>query len=597
MSKKARRKTAARKTAGSLMTHLFTGASARRVAGGIGSLRSLLPSPRDYRGIQNTWRADLLAGLTVGIVALPLALAFGVSSGVGAEAGIITAIVAGIIAAIFGGSNVQVSGPTGAMVVVFAPVVASHGTGAVIIVTLMAGVIVLAAGILRFGRAISYIPWPVIEGFTAGIGIIIFLQQVPAAVGAKPLNHAEGALVTAWIAVRETSWPGAFLPLSAVVAVAAIILLLGRFTPKLPGSFIAIVVVSLGYWIAGLVDDENTGATGSKTLLQSIEDLPHSLPLPVMPQINPAITVELLGPALAIAALAAIESLLSARVAASISNTGQVNADRELVGQGLASVASGLFGGMPATGAIARTAVNVRGGARTRLAAMIHSIVLLLIVLVAADVVSGIPLAALAGVLMVTSLRMVSLDTVKRLSRSGRSGAGIFFMTLFVTVAFDLIVAVGLGLLAAAFFALRTLSRMSGAHRDELPGQCQPGDDNIGLFHFEGSLFFGAADRLVDEILGEENLHVAILRLARLQLVDATGAHALAEMVRLLEKRGVTVLITGIRPEHRIMLAKLGVIDSLRHPSHLVRNLDEALEHARTHIRREKTGGQNEFSG
>ncbi|WP_449278186.1 SulP family inorganic anion transporter [Leucobacter sp. GX24907] len=540
-------------------------------------LRSLLPSLDDYRGARSSWRPDLLAGITVGIVALPLALAFGVSSGVGAEAGIVTAIVAGIVAAAFGGSNVQVSGPTGAMVVVLAPIVATHGTGAVVTVSLMAGVIVLAAGLLRLGRAVSYIPWPVIEGFTAGIGIIIFLQQVPSAlgvdVGGNGAPHSTNAVVAAWQTVAEASWPGALLPLAAVVAVGVIMLFIGRYASALPGSFIAIVVVSL---LASL----------ARLPLDTIGELPRTLPAPSLPSLDPALLVSLSGPAVAVAALAAIESLLSARVAATLADTGRVHADRELVGQGLASVAAGLFGGMPATGAIARTAVNVRSGARTRVAAIVHSLVLLLIVLVAAEIVSQIPLAALAGVLMMTAARMVSLSTMRRVARSGRSSAAVFAVTLGVTVAFDLVIAVGIGMATAAFFSLRALSRLSGAHRERLPGAPVPGDERIALFRVEGSLFFGAADRLIESISDAPNVAVVILRLSRLQILDATGANALAELVAALERRGIVVLIKGVRSEHRVLLERLGVIASLRHPDHLFAELDPALEHARSHIRR-----------
>ncbi|MFT4232935.1 MAG: SulP family inorganic anion transporter [Leucobacter sp.] len=562
------------------------------------ALRSLLPSAEDSRGLRRSWRSDLVAGLTVGIVALPLALAFGVSSGVGAEAGLVTAIVAGLVAAVFGGSNVQVSGPTGAMVVVLAPIVAVHGAGAVALVSIMAGIIVLAAGLLRLGRAVSYIPWPVIEGFTAGIGVIIFLQQVPAAVGSSASGHSTNAVVAAWQAISEASWPDAVLPLGSVAAVAAIMLVLPRLSPALPASFIAIVVVSLVAALCGLP-------------IATIGELPHALPAPTLPVLDPAVIASLAAPAFAVAALAAIESLLSARVAATLADTGHVNADRELFGQGLASIAAGLFGGMPATGAIARTAVNVRSGAKTRVAAAAHAIVLLLVVLVAADVVSAIPLAALSGVLMMTAARMVSPATMGRVLRSGRSSAMVFGITLFVTVAFDLIVAVGIGLVAAAFFALRTLSRMSGAHREALPGDPEPGDERIALFRIEGSLFFGAADRLVEEISREpaaaergqggcaegaldgvedRRTEVVILRLSGLQIVDATGANALAELVLALERRGVTVLIKGVRPEHRALLERLGVIGSLRHPNHLFAELDAALEHARSHVRRSAAG-------
>ena len=543
------------------------------ISGAAGRLRALLPRTEDYRALRTSWRIDLVAGVTVGIVALPLALAFGVSSGVGAEAGIITAIVAGLVAAVFGGSNVQVSGPTGAMVVVLAPIVMAHGVGAVAVVSIMAGVIVLAAGALRLGRTVSYVPWPVIEGFTAGIGIIIFAQQIPAALGIEAAGHQANAIAAAVEAAAGAAWPGALLPLAAVAAVAAIMLVLGRFARALPASFIAIIVVSLG-------------AFALRLPLTVIGEMPNSLPAPALPAFTPAMLAELAGPAFAVAALAAIESLLSARVAATLADTGRVNADRELFGQGLASIAAGFFGGMPATGAIARTAVSVRSGARTRLASITHALVLLAIVLVAAGVVSHIPLAALSGVLMMTAARMVSLRTLRRVLRGGRSTAAVYLVTLFVTVAFDLIVAVGIGLLVTAFFALRALSRLSDARRDPLPGEPEPGDERIATFTVQGPLFFGAADRLVEAIAEEPGVEVVVLRLSNVQLLDATGANALAELVGALERRGVTVLIKGVRAEHRRLLEQLGVIASLRHPNHLFADLGPAIEHARSHIRR-----------
>lgn len=540
----------------------------------LAGLRALLPSTEDYRGLRTSWRGDVIAGLTVGIVALPLALAFGVSSGVGAEAGLITAIVAGLVAAVFGGSNVQVSGPTGAMVVVLAPIVVIHGVGAVAVVSIMAGILVLAAGVLRLGRAVSYIPWPVIEGFTAGIGIIIFLQQVPAAVGVSGADTSSNAVVAAGQVIAAATWPAALLPLAAVAAVAVIMLLLGRFVPRLPASFAAILIVAVVAALAG-------------SPLPTIGELPQSLPAPTLPAFDVAMLSALAGPAVAVAALAAIESLLSARVAATIADTGHVNADRELFGQGLASVASGFFGGMPATGAIARTAVNVRSGARTRLSAIVHALALLLVVLVAAQIVGAIPLAALAGVLMMTAARMVSPATIGRVLRSSPSSIAIFVITLFVTVAFDLVIAVGIGLAAAAFFALRTLSNMSAAAREQLPGEPEPGDERIALFTVHGSLFFGAADRMVEQISDAPDVSVVILRLSDVQIIDATGANALADLVLALERRGATVLIKGVRPEHRSMLEKLGVIDSLRHPNHLFEHLEPAILHARDHVRRE----------
>lgn len=539
-------------------------------------LASLLPTWRDYRSLKRTWRGDLLAGVTVGIVALPLALAFGVSSGAGAEAGLVTAIVAGLVAAVFGGSNIQVSGPTGAMVVVLGPIVVTHGPGVVAMVSVMAGVVVLIGGLLKLGRVVSFIPWPVIEGFTLGIAVIIFLQQVPAAIGAKA-GASTNALVAAVESFATVNPATLWWALGSVVVVAAIMVVAPRIHRQLPGSLIAIALVTVVATLASLP-------------LARIGALPSSLPVPGLPAFDPAVVGSLVGPALTVAALAAIESLLSARVGASLADTGAYEPDRELVGQGLASLASGLFGGMPATGAIARTAVNVRSGGRTRVAAITHSLVLLAVVSLAATVVSGIPLAALSGVLMVTAVRMVSIPTVRAVVRSTRSDAIVFFITAIVTVSFDLIIAVGIGIAVAAFFALRALARSGGVHREELPGAAQPGDERIALFRLDGALFFGAADRMLDRVNEISNVTVVIIRMSQLQVLDATGARVITEMIHALERRGITVLVKGIQPEHLELATRVGVIASLRDERHLFTELEPAIEHARSHVARAGLG-------
>jgi SulP family sulfate permease len=535
-------------------------------------VRPLLPSRQDYRGTPRTWRGDLVAGITVGIVALPLALAFGVSSGAGAEAGLITAIVAGLVAAVFGGSNIQVSGPTGAMVVVLGPIVVSHGVGAVAVVSVLAGVIVVVLGLAKLGRIVSYLPWPVIEGFTLGIAFIIFLQQVPAAIGTTP-GPSSNALVAAVESLGHVRWPAVLWPLLAVIVVGAVMLLAPRVHKQLPGSIIGIVVVTVAVTLSGLP-------------LSKIGALPSSLPAPRMPSLDSVTLLALVGPALTVAALAAIESLLSARVAASISDTGPYDADRELVGQGLASIASGLFGGMPATGAIARTAVNARSGGRTRLAAITHAIVLLAIVLFATSTVAQIPLAALSGVLMVTATRMVSRSTVRSIIGSTRGDTVVFFVTAVITVSFDLIVAVGIGIAFAAFFALRHLAQSGGVHREEVPLPIRPGDEHIALFRLDGALFFGAADRVLERVTSVTDVFVVILRLSQLQILDATGAKVITEMIHELERRGITVLVKGIQPNHLAVATRVGVIASLRHQSHLFADLDAAVAHARSHVAR-----------
>ena len=540
-------------------------------------LRRFLPSRRDYDGLRSSWKTDLLAGITVGIVALPLALAFGVSSGVGAEAGLITAVVAGLVAAAMGGSHVQVSGPTGAMVVVLAPVVAVHGAGSIALVSLMAGLLVVILGISGLGRAVAFIPWPVVEGFTLGIAAIIFLQQVPMATGTAG-TPGHNTLLAAVESASQATLPTVLQTLGVVAVVAAVMLLLPKLNKALPASLIAVLL-----------------ATVAAELLQldipRIGELPHSLSAPSVPALDPAALGGLLMPAVSIAMLAAIESLLSARVAAGMVGpdgrpSGAYSPDRELMGQGLASVAAGLFGGMPATGAIARTAVNVRSGARSRLSAIVHALVLLAIIYSAAGLVGKIPLAVLAGILMVTAARMVSIRTVSAVLRSTRADAFVFVLTALITVAFDLIVAIEIGLVAAALFTLRKFASLSGVKREEIPGAREAGDEHIAILRLDGAMFFGAAERVLQEISQVKDIQVAIIRLSQVRMLDATGAHTLVEVISALELRGVTVLLKGVQPQHLELVTNVGVIRSLRHHKHLFTSLPEAVEHARSHVRR-----------
>ncbi|MDP9906479.1 MULTISPECIES: SulP family inorganic anion transporter [Arthrobacter] len=536
------------------------------------AVRALLPRRQDYALLPRTWKGDLVAGVTVGIVALPLALAFGVSSGAGAASGLITAVIAGVIAAVFGGSNIQVSGPTGAMVVVLGPVIAAHGLGALAAVSVLAGVIVVAAGLLKLGRVVTLLPWPVIEGFTVGIAVIIFLQQVPAAFGTKP-GPSSNAVISAAQAIGTVS-PASFLAPVAVVALVAVIMIASpRIHPRIPGSLIAIIIATV---TAQFLDLPVT----------RIGALPDSLPAPMIPSLDLGTITALAGSAATIAALAAIESLLSARVGASISDTGPYDADRELLGQGLASVASGFFGGMPATGAIARTAVNIRSGGRTRLAAITHALVLLAVVYLATGPVSRIPLAALAGVLMVTATRMVSLKTLRSVIGSTRADTVVFFVTALITVSFDLIEAVEIGIAVAAFFALRALVRSSGVHREEIPGPVHEGDEHIAVFRLDGALFFAAAERVLERVSAIRNVDVVIIRMSQLQILDATGARTITDIVQALERRGITVLIKGIQERHLRLVTQVGVLDSLRHHKHLFTELGPAVEHARSHVAR-----------
>lgn len=518
----------------------------------------------------------------MGIVALPLALAFGVSSGAGAESGLVTAIVAGIVAAVFGGSNIQVSGPTGAMVIVLAPIVAVHGAGVVAVVSLLAGAVVVVAGVLRLGRVVAFIPWPVIEGFTLGIAAIIFLQQVPAAIGSRGGASTNSAVAA--VQSFGTADPAAVgWALAVVATVAAVMVIAPRLHPRIPGSLVAIVIVTLF-------------SAAARFPIPTIGTLPSGLPLPSLPGFDPATLPSLAGPILTVAALAAIESLLSARVGASLADTGPYDPDRELVGQGLASIASSFFGGMPATGAIARTAVNVRSGGRTRVSAIVHAVVLLVVVYLGSRLVGHIPLAALAGVLMVTATRMVSPPTVRAVVGSTRADTAAFVVTAIVTVSFDLIIAVGIGIAVATIAAVHSLARSGGVHREALPAPASAGDDHIALFRLDGALFFGAAERMLDRVTEISGVDVVILRLSQLQVLDASGAHVITEMIRGLERRGVTVLVKGIQPQHLKLATRVGVIEALRDEKHLFQDLDATVAHARSHVARAaKAGGGKDY--
>ncbi|GAA1320888.1 SulP family inorganic anion transporter [Brachybacterium rhamnosum] len=543
---------------------------------------TLLPGPGDYRDLRRTWKGDLLAGVTVGIVALPLALGFGVSSGLTAEQGLVTAIVAGVLAAVLGGSNVQVSGPTGAMVVVLVPIVAERGPGAVAAVTLLAGVIVLLAGVLRLGRVVGIIPWPVIEGFTLGIAVTIFLQQLPLLTSAQ--RAGPGELSThAIIATGQTlaaADPRYLLwALGAVAVVVACMVLAPRLHPSVPGSLLGIAVVAV---LAALLPSP----------LALIGTIPSTLPSPSLPSFDLGTARDLLPAAATVAALAAIESLLSARVAAGLGDTGDYDPDRELVGQGVASLGASLVGGMPATGAIARTSVNIRSGARSRLAAIVHALVLLAVVLVAAGPVGRIPLAALAGVLMLTAVRMVHLATVRTLLRSTRSDGLTFVITALITISFDLIAAVLIGVVLAAVLALRSLSRTTEVTIEPISTErALPGDEEIIQVRLRGPLFFVSADRVYAKVMGMGHTTVVILRMSGLELVDASGARILSDLVTGLERRGITVLIKGVRPEHTALLRQVGVLSALRHRRHLFADLDPAIDHARSHVERARAAG------
>lgn len=542
------------------------------------SAGSLLPGRSDYAGLGRTWRGDLLAGLTVAVVALPLALAFGVASGMGAAAGLVTAIVAGAVAAVFGGSNFQVSGPTGAMTVILLPIVMSQGSSSAITIAVLAGVIVAIMGITGLGKLVTLIPWPVIEGFTLGIAIIIGLQQVPNALGV-PSGDSDKTVINTWEAFTHLSANS--VPVLIITAMTILIIVaLQRIRRSLPSTLIAVVAASLVTAVVGIA-------------VPTVGAIPNHLPTPTLPNLSPDAITALFSSALAVAVLAAIESLLSAKVADGMVDTPPSSPNRELFGQGLANIASGIFGGMPATGAIARTAVNIRAGASSRLSSLTHSAVLLLIVMFASTWVSAIPLAALAGVLLATCYRMVDPRAVRTILRTPGLDKLVFALTAIATVVFDLIVAVEIGIALAAVLALMSLARNSQAEQEPFPDLADHVDssvehqllsEHIAIYRIDGSIFFGAAQRFLDELSAISDVRVVILRMSGVAVLDTTGANALRCVVDDLTGRKITVIFKGLRPEHERLLTTVGAIRTAGPHEHNYRSLDEAIVHARSHV-------------
>ena len=550
----------------------------------------LLPRSSDYRF--EFLGADLVSGATVAVVALPLALGFAVTTGVPPTVGVTTAIVAGIVAAVFGGSNFQVSGPTGAMTVVLIPIVTQRGPEALPLVAIVAGLLLVAMAAAGVGRYVGFVPWPVVTGFTNGIAVIIFLQQLPLVLGVagKP---AESTLVSATRTLRAfLESPAA--PAVVLAAATAAVMVLWVRVPRvraIPASMVALLAgtgLSLLDWFDGVT---------------RVSGVPRGVPTPGLPLLSVGGVVDIARVALVIAILAALESLLSAVVADGQTIEERHDPDRELLGQGLANVAVGFFGGMPATGALARTAVNVRSGAKTRLASVFHGVVLLAIVLFLAPLAAKIPLAVLGGILMVVSVRMVESHAARTILRSTRSDAFVLLLTMGVTIVFDLILAVEVGMIAAGFLFVVRMSQMLSVDPEVLSGSAPSHHDtaaemrqesalereDILAFRIEGPVFFGAAAQFFDQVLKETpGIKVVILRMRRVPVMDATGLTALEGLAEALERRHILVLMSGLQPQPREILERTGVLDKIsRNREHLFGTSEEAIAHARVHLRRE----------
>ncbi|MBS0476794.1 MAG: STAS domain-containing protein [Proteobacteria bacterium] len=483
------------------------------------------------------FRADALAGLTVAIVALPLAMALGIASGASPDKGLITAIVAGFLISALGGSRVQVGGPTGAFVVVIAGVIAAHGYDGLVMATLMAGVILVIAGFAGLGKLMRFVPMPVVTGFTAGIAVIIASSQVGDFFGLSA-GKVPAEFIGKWEAylraIATLSWPTLVVGLGTL----ALIIGLKRLNPRLPGYLIAIVAAALAVRLLHLPVE---------TVGERFPAMPTTLPAPHLPAFSLTTLRAVLPSAFTIAFLAGIEALLSAVVADGMTGF-KHRPGQELIGQGAANIASALFGGLPATGAIARTATNIRAGAKTPVAGMMHAAFLLVILLVAGGLVAYVPMAALAAILLIVAWGMSEIDRFRSLLRMDAGERALLLLTFGLTVLVDLTVAIGVGVTLASLLFMARMSEATGVLADdesvEDPDQRSRLPDGVEVFRIAGPMFFGVAGEMLDALgrIGRTPRAV-ILRLDRVPYIDSSGAQVLETFVRQARAWGARVIL------------------------------------------------------
>lgn len=510
------------------------------------------------------FRADLIAGLTVSIVALPLSMALAIASGAPPAVGLHTAIVAGFLISFLGGSRVQIGGPTAAFIPVVFGVIAHYGYDGLVMATLMAGVMLIIAGLLRLGTLVRYMPQPVITGFTAGIAVSILSSQI------KNLLGLDIATLPAEFLAR---WQTYFANVGSINLAAtglafgtlALLIALRRYRPKWPAFLIAVVVATLATMLFKLPVE---------TIVSQIGPIPRELPLPRLPSFDLARMVELLPSAFTIAFLGGVESLLSAVVSDGMID-GRHRSNCELVAQGVANSASALIGGLPATGAIVRTATNVRAGARSPVAGMAHALFILIFVVVAAPMANQVPLPAMAALLLIVAWNMSEIDRIRQLMRSPLGDRMVLLVTFILTVTVDLTVAVEVGVVLAAFLFMHRMSEIVGLEshvdlveheEDDFLGQ-RPKDqravlpDDVEAYRVSGPLFFAVANR-IDDVLRAFGRppRVFILRLRQVPLIDASGATAIGNLVARCRRAGIALIFTGLQPQPARILADMGVV-------------------------------------
>lgn len=505
-------------------------------------------------------RADALAGLTVAIIALPLAMALGIASGASPDKGLITAVVAGFLISALGGSRLQIGGPTGAFVVVVFNIIANHGYDGLIIATLMAGIILIIAGYAKFGQMIKFIPQPVVTGFTAGIAVIIASSQVKDFLGLS-IKAVPAEFLAKWQVYFNSISTLNPITLGVGLGVLAIIIGLRHYSPRLPGFLIAIILASIVVTVLQLPVD----TVGSR-----FPNMTSGLAMPVWPDFSMVKIQEMLPSAFTIAFLAGIEALLSAVVADGMTGT-RHRSNQELVGQGFANMASALFGGLPATGAIARTATNIKSGAQTPVAGILHAAFLLLFILFATDLMAFVPMAALAAILFIVAWGMSEYKHFIHLLSMPNSDRGVLLLTFGLTVFVDLTVAIGVGVTVASLLFMARMSetvQIESGHSlmpdadqlaDEI-GQRDALPNGVEVFRITGPFFFGVAGELLDTLkrVGQSP-KVIILRMRLVPMLDASGVNGIAEFIAQARKSGAEVILSGMQAQPREMLSRGGI--------------------------------------
>ena len=535
-----------------------------------------------------SWRAGLFhrrhllenlgAGLVVGIVALPLAMAFAIASGARPEQGIYTGIVAGLLASLFGSSRVSISGPTGAFIVILAGITAQYGIDGLQIATLMAGLILLAMGLVKLGGIIRFIPTPVVTGFTAGIAVIIFVGQWKDFFGLAPA--ASGQHFHEKIAALIEALPGLHLPTTLLaLAALAIVVLMPRVLRRIPSPLVAMLVVTAAqaYW----------QFDGVATIGSAFGGIPSGLPAPRLPEVTFARVLELIGPAFTIAMLGAIESLLCAVVADGMVGT-RHNPNQELVGQGIANLATPVLGGFAATGAIARTATNIRNGGNSPLAGIVHALFLLAVIVALAPLAAHVPLAALAAILFVVAWNMSEArHFVDLLRHAPVNDKTLLLITFLLTVFADLVIAVNVGVLLAALLFMKRMSeavRIEGETESSLAALCPVGvPAGVQVYSIDGPLFFGAAATFERTLAGlHDKANAVIFRLGRVPFADATAMHAFADVVRHFQQRHIRVRVCEANPRLARKLQDFGLIEKLGQADATISVLDALADVAGT---------------